>query len=107
MDLIKMGVRIEKNPNVDANKTYLPLTCYTLLTMEKKSFCNKLENVKVLNGYPSNISSLVSLIEKNLYGMYSNDYHVLKQQLLSVALQGVLPKKVRSTIDKQIYGSCI
>lgn len=51
MDLIKMGIRIEICLNVGEKKTYfLPFTCYTLSMMERKSFCDTLENVKVPNG---------------------------------------------------------
>lgn len=49
-------------------------------------------------GYSSNIQSLVSLKDLKLYGLKSHDHHVLMQQLLPVAIRGILPKHVRYAI---------
>ena len=72
--------------------------CHTISTIEKKIFCHCLKNVKVPQGYSSNINSLVSVTDMKLVGLKSHDCHVLMQQLLPVAIQGILPKKVRVAI---------
>ena len=34
LDLVEMGLRSELEPRFEAKRTYLPLACYTLSTME-------------------------------------------------------------------------
>ena len=67
-------------------------------TIEKKSFCHCLKNLKVPQGYSSNIKSLVSVKDFKLVGLKSHYCHVLMQQLLSMVLCGILPEKVRVVI---------
>lgn len=38
--------------------------------------------------------------ELKLIGLKSHDYHVLMQQLLPLAIRGILPKNVRHTITQ-------
>ena len=67
---------------------------------EKISFCLCLKSVKVPQGYSSNIKNLVSMQDLKLVGLKSHDCHVLMQQLLPVAIRGILPKNVRQTITR-------
>ena len=66
--------------------------------MEKKVFCQTLSQLKVPEGYCSNMRNLVTMEDLKLYGLKSHDYHALMQQLLPVSLRSVLPKHVRHTI---------
>ncbi|XP_062030232.1 uncharacterized protein LOC133746080 [Rosa rugosa] len=50
------------------------------------------------DGYSSNIASRVSLEDNKILNLKSHDCHVLIQQLLSVALRGLLPKGPRVSI---------
>ena len=50
--------------------------------------------------YSSNIKSLVSMKDLKLVGLKSHDCHILMQQLLPVAIRGILPDKVRITITR-------
>jgi len=77
---------------------YLPPACYTKSTKEKKSFCHCLRSLKVPQGYSSNIKILVSLNDLKLVGLKSHDCHMLMQQLLRVAIRGILPDKFRVAI---------
>ena len=65
---------------------------------KKRSFCHCLCNVKFPQGYSSNIKSLVSVNDLKLVGLKSHDCHILMQQLLPVAVHGILPNKVRVAI---------
>ena len=56
--------------------------------------------MKVPDGYAANISRCVQVKPPKNFGLKSHDNHILIQQLLSVALQNVLPKHVRSPIMK-------
>lgn len=44
------------------------------------------------------MEKLVSIKDLNLFGLKYHDCHVLTQQLLSVAIYGILPKSVRVII---------
>jgi hypothetical protein len=100
LDMVKLGIRQELAPKSDGKRTYLPPACYTLSKMEKKSFCECLSSIKVPHGYSSNVKSLVSKKDLKLVGLKSHDCHVLMQQLLPVAIRGILPKKVRVVLTR-------
>ncbi|XP_068503686.1 uncharacterized protein [Phaseolus vulgaris] len=100
LDLIEMNIREELAPREVGKRTYLPAACYTLSKKEKTSFCECLKGVKVPQGYSSNVKSLVSMNDLKLIGLKSHDCHVLMQQLLPVAIRGILPKNVRHTITR-------
>ena len=102
-DLVDMGIRQVLHPISKGNRTYLPPACYTMSTAEKRSFCECLRNMKVPQGYSSNIKSLVSVNELKLVGLKSHDCHVLMQQLLPVAIRGTLPEKVRVAISRLCF----
>jgi len=72
-------------------------------TTENRSFCQCLQSVKVPQGYSSNIKSLVALNDLKLVGLKSHDCHVLMQQLLALAIQGILPDKVRVVITRLCF----
>ena len=86
LNLIEMNIQEELTLREVGKCTYLPATCYTLSKKEKTSFCECLKGIKVPQGYSSNVKSL--------------DCHVLMQQLLLVAIRGILPKNVRHTITR-------
>lgn len=67
---------------------------------KKKIFCKRLYDFKGLDGYCSNIGKCVSLKECKVMGLKSHDYHILMQQLLHVALRGLLPKGPRKAIHR-------
>ncbi|XP_027911496.1 uncharacterized protein LOC114170208 [Vigna unguiculata] len=99
-DLIEMGLRLELQPQAYVKRTYLPPACHTLTKVEKKTFCACLREMKLPQGYSSNIKSLVSMEDLKLVSLKSHDCHVLMQQLLLVAIRGVLPKNVRQAITR-------
>ncbi|XP_014631515.1 uncharacterized protein [Glycine max] len=102
-DLVDMGIRQVLHPISKGTRTYLPPACYTMSTAEKRSFCECLRNMKVPQGYSSNIKSLVSMNELKLVGLKSHDCHVLMQQLFPVAIRGTLPEKVRVAINRLCF----
>ncbi|XP_074328345.1 uncharacterized protein LOC141666250 [Apium graveolens] len=100
LDMQEMGIRKELAPQVSTKRSYLPSACNTLSRKEKISFCKYLSSVKAPHGYSSNIKKLVSMKDLKLVGLKSHDCHVLLQQLLPIAIQGILPKHVRFVITK-------
>ncbi|XP_031090965.1 uncharacterized protein LOC115995958 [Ipomoea triloba] len=79
LDLIEMGIRPTLAPRSGDKKTYLPPTAHTLSKKERISFCECLRGVK------------------------SHDCHALMQQLLPVAVRGILPKKLRYTVIRLCF----
>ncbi|KAL0554422.1 hypothetical protein IC582_008343 [Cucumis melo] len=103
LDLVEINIRPELAPMVINNRTYIPAACYTLSREEKYRFCKTLFEIKVPEGYSSNIRSLVSLDDLKLNGLKSHDCHVLMQQLLPIAIRSILPKNVRYTISRLCF----
>ncbi|XP_074277406.1 uncharacterized protein LOC141601045 [Silene latifolia] len=102
-DMVAQKIRPELAPQIRGSRTYLPPTCFTLSRKEKKRVCECLHGVKVPQGYSSNIRNILSLKELKLVGLKSHDCHTLMQQLLPVALRGVLPNHVRGAITRLCY----
>ncbi|KAL5576886.1 hypothetical protein UlMin_018585 [Ulmus minor] len=100
MDLEEMGIQMELAPQKDGEKTYLPTACYNLSKQEKKQFYMTLFELKVPEGYYSNFRNRVSLEEMKLISLKSHDCHTLIQQLIPIAIRGMMPKKVRYAITK-------
>ena len=57
-----------------------------MTALEKDGFLQVLRDVRVPDGYASNISCLVNLKERKIFGLKSHDNHILMQQLLPTAL---------------------
>jgi ssDNA-binding Zn-finger/Zn-ribbon topoisomerase 1 len=101
-DMAAMG-RSELAPQERGKRWYLPPACFTLSKKEKVSFCESLHGLKVPAGYSSNFRRLVSMSDLKLVGMKSHDCHVLMQQLLPVAIRGILPPQVRYTSTRLCF----
>lgn len=97
-DLEEMGIRQKLHVENKGTHFYLPSASHTLSKVEKQIFCSRLHDLKLPDGYSSNIANCVSLEECKLIGLKSHDCHVLMQQLLSVALRGLLPEGPRNAI---------
>lgn len=98
-DLEELSIRCELHPQYKGGKSYyLPAAPHTLSKKEMKLFCSRLKKLKLPDGYSSNIGNCVSLEECKILGLKSHDCHVLMQQLLPVALRGLLPKGPRNAI---------
>ena len=102
LDLQDMNIRSELQPIRDAEtgKVYLPPACHTLSKDEKIAMLSCLKDIKVPSGYSARISKYVKLDDLKLVGMKSHDCHVLITQILPVAIRGILPPKVRHTIQR-------
>ncbi|XP_020209291.1 uncharacterized protein LOC109794234 [Cajanus cajan] len=91
-----MGIRPELWPN--ENGKY-PLAIFTLSNSGKMSFLTTLKNIRVPDGYSSNISRCINLDSLKLNGMLkSHDFHVLMEQLLPLALRATLPDEVSTVL---------
>ena len=83
-DLEKMGIRKK--------------LAYVLRKKERPIFCERAASMKMPDGYSSDISAKVLLKKCQILGLKSHDLHVFMQQVLPVALRGLLPKGPRIAI---------
>ena len=94
-DLQAMGIRRDAWP--DENDKCAP-AIFTLTKGKKELFLSTLKNIKVPDGYSSNISRRVDLLNKKIFGLKSHDYHVLLQQFLPMAVKYTLPQEVATVL---------
>ena len=90
LDLHEMEIREDLHPRPYGKRTFCPPASHTLSKDEKKSFCECFHGIKVLSGYSLNFKKLVSMKDLKLVGLKSHDCHVLMQQLLPVAIRGIV-----------------
>lgn len=99
LDLKEMNIRGELHPQQrTSSKFYLPPASFTMSKSEKQLFCKVLRDIKVPDGYSSNISRCVNSAEGKIHGLKTHDCHVLMQQLMPIALRGILPDEVTSVL---------
>ncbi|XP_059316109.1 uncharacterized protein LOC132066941 [Lycium ferocissimum] len=99
-DLKEMGIRKDLHATQKDGKWYYPRRCYSLSPDEKSKVCKFLKMVKVPDGYSSNVSRWVKLKDRKVYGMKSHDSHILLEQLLPLAIRGVVPNNVYDAITE-------
>ena len=96
-----MGIRSELHlVHKGVDTVEMPAACYNMTTSEKDGFLQVLKDVRVPDGYASNISRRVHLKERKISGLKSHDDHILMQQLLPIALRGSLPSQVTRPLIK-------
>ncbi|XP_021758007.1 uncharacterized protein LOC110723041 isoform X1 [Chenopodium quinoa] len=100
LDLKAMGVRSTLHPIEDGDKFKLPPAPFTFSASEKKTFCNFLKELKVLDGFSSNISYCVNLKDSKISGLKSHDCHVILEHLLPLAIRGLLTPLVREALTE-------
>ncbi|PNX54325.1 hypothetical protein L195_g047943, partial [Trifolium pratense] len=78
-----------------------PLAIYTMTNEGKRTFLTTLKNIKVPDGYSSNISRCIDVENRKLTGMLkSHDCHILMQQLLPLAMRNALPDEVSVVLNE-------
>jgi hypothetical protein len=88
-DLQEMGLRPKVHPYIgDDGRMYLLPIPHTISIEDKTAFLQVLQDVRVPDGYASNISRCVRMNDRTLLGLKSHDNHVIMQQLLPIALIG-------------------
>jgi hypothetical protein len=79
-DLQEMGLGPKLHPFTgDDGKTYIPATCHTISNEEKTNFLKVIRNLRVPDGYASNVSRCVRLKERTISGLKSHDTHIIMQ----------------------------
>ncbi|XP_018484525.1 uncharacterized protein LOC108855255 isoform X1 [Raphanus sativus] len=94
-DLRELGIRSELWP--DDNGKYQAAS-FSLTSQGKETFLSVLKDVRLSDGYASNLSSCADVDGRKLSGLKSHDCHVIMRDLLSVAILNVLPTDVTLAI---------
>jgi len=98
-DLQAMGIRKELHPiQKNDSEWEIPKACFNLSNEEKTLFCKVFSDLKVPDGYVSDISRNVKLKEKKFTGLKSHDCHMIMQQLLPIALRRSTDPKVTKVL---------
>ncbi|KAL0315016.1 UNVERIFIED_CONTAM: hypothetical protein Scaly_2897300 [Sesamum calycinum] len=84
----------ERRPNV------MPKAVYTLTKDHKRKVCEWVKCLRFPDGYASNLSRYVDVMELRLHGMKSHDCHIFMQKLISVAFREMVPEHVWSALTK-------
>ncbi|XP_062100718.1 uncharacterized protein LOC133806640 [Humulus lupulus] len=96
-DLKNMGVRQSLWIYEDAHKRLLkPHAPYVLTAEDKQLFCRFFKEVKLPDGFCSNLKKKVT--DNNIVGLKSHDCHVIMQRLLPVCIGKFLSKEISTTI---------
>ena len=88
---IRSELHLEKVGN---DKTRMPHACYHMNASENDGFLQVLKDVRVPDGYSSNISYCIKLKDSKISGMKSLDNQILMQQLFRIAIRRSLPYEV-------------
>ncbi|KAL0295008.1 UNVERIFIED_CONTAM: hypothetical protein Sangu_3206400 [Sesamum angustifolium] len=67
---------------------------YTLTKGQKRKVCEWVKCLRFPDGYTSNLSKCVDMMESRLHGMNSHDCHVFIQKLIPVAFREMVPEHV-------------
>ncbi|CAM8886630.1 unnamed protein product [Rhodiola kirilowii] len=100
LDMLEINIRTKLAHEPRGQRIYFPPSCTTLSKSDKTSLCGCLRGVKVPYGFSSNIASLVSMEDLRLNGFKSHGCHTFKQQLLPMAIRGILSPKVRAAVQR-------
>ena len=98
-----MSVQKELAPNVGDKRTYLPPACFTLTKEEKCALYQCLFDVKIPDGYSSNIRALVDMKELKLVGLKSHDFHTLMQHYYLLQYVQSCPKIFDMLLQGCVY----
>jgi hypothetical protein len=77
-------------------KMLKPAAPYVLTTEEWEVFATIIENLKTPSGHVSNMAQYIR--SRNFGGLKSHDYHVLMQQIMPLALRGLLQPGPRMAV---------
>ena len=83
-------LHLQEGPNGNLLK---PKASYTFKLDQKRKICEWVQNLKMPDGYASNLGKRVDMEHGILQGMKSHDCHVFMEQLLPIAFIG-LPENI-------------
>ncbi|XP_056691688.1 uncharacterized protein [Spinacia oleracea] len=98
-DLLELKVMPELQPIVyDDGSEEFPRSRFWMSAEQKCKFCQVIKNVKLPQGYASNISRCVQVGERKITSYKSHDAHFMMNYLLPIAVKTTLPKDVATPL---------
>ncbi|XP_023753719.2 uncharacterized protein LOC111902075 [Lactuca sativa] len=97
-DLTKLNIRKSLWLKKNGNKFHKPHPPYSFTKPDRIRFCKFIRNVKLPDGFGSNIGKKVNETNTNIIGLNSYYYHILMQRLLPIGVKGLLGKGVYTPI---------
>lgn len=94
LDMEHLGMRKDQHPLLKNDKYSMPPALYTLGSDDKSYLCQFLQDVKMPDGYASNIKRCVDMTRRKVSGLKTHDCHVIFQKLLPIAVRNILPAAV-------------
>ena len=88
---------MSKDPNLQIK---LPTAIHTSTRIQKTDVCNFLRNIRVPDGYFSNLSRCADIANRKLIGLKSYDCHVYLQVLLPLTIRGIVHQDIANPITK-------
>ncbi|KAG8370934.1 hypothetical protein BUALT_Bualt13G0034900 [Buddleja alternifolia] len=86
----------------EVNGKYIkPKASYTLTKEEQLMVLKWIKNLRLPDGYASNLARCVNLDDCSLHGMKSHDCNVFMERLLPLALRDLLPEPVWNALIEQ------
>ncbi|XP_070032810.1 uncharacterized protein [Nicotiana tomentosiformis] len=70
-------------------KVFKPEASYTFTLEQRRQICECIANLKMPEGYASNMGKLADMVEGKLTHMKSHDYHIFMETLIPIAFCGV------------------
>ena len=90
-----------------------PNGLYTLSQEDRESFCRWVKQLRLPDGFASNISKCVNTNDCKFQGLKSHDCHIFMERLLPIGLRGMLPNAVwdalteSSNFFRELYSSVL
>ncbi|XP_035845327.1 uncharacterized protein LOC118491566 [Helianthus annuus] len=97
-DLEKLNIRPSQWLKQLGGKFLSPHPKYSFKSDDRKLFCQFIKNVKLPDGFGSNISKRVTDNNANITGLKSHDCHILMQRLIPIGVRGLLTKDTSTPI---------
>ncbi|PKA64174.1 hypothetical protein AXF42_Ash005187 [Apostasia shenzhenica] len=89
-----MRIRPELHMQEFGERFHLHHTPYTLSLDGKRLFCEFFKELRVPDGFSSNISYSVNIKEHKISGLKSHDYYVILKHFLPLAIRNLLNDKI-------------
>ncbi|XP_042453932.1 uncharacterized protein LOC122038310 [Zingiber officinale] len=103
LDMVQMGIRPQLAPKIGEKRTYLPPAACSFTKNERLQVCRSLMDIKVPEGFSSNMKNLVCMDEMKLSSLKSHDSHVIMQHFLPIVIRNSLPKYVRYAVIRLCF----
>ncbi|XP_042419324.1 uncharacterized protein LOC122007859 [Zingiber officinale] len=103
LDMVQMGIRPQLAPKISEKRTYLPPAACSFTKNERLQVCRSLMDIKVPEGFSSNMKNLVCMDEMKLSSLKSHDSHVIMQHFLPIVIRNSLPKYVRYAVIRLFF----